>query len=138
MVLDQVAIFKGHLPEQTRELAKRAADNESFLCSNLNLLGATIFATMGVFESVIGAVKSAVKALFSSYDPLFKDHSYCSQAAHPLQVGYRVVDGVTDRLRDAILCALTATAYSLTILTSPLGIRNWVHVNILCTKAGFS
>ncbi len=138
MALDQVAIFKGHLPEQTRGLAKRAADNESFLCSNLNLLGATVFATMGVFENVIGTGKSVVYALFSPYDAFFKDHFYCSIVVHPLQVGYRAVDGVTDRLRDAALCAITATAYSFTILTSPLGIRNWVHANILCTKNGLS
>ncbi|GAB5410952.1 MAG: hypothetical protein ChlgKO_00660 [Chlamydiales bacterium] len=138
MPLIRVAIFKGRLPEQTIDLGLRAAKNRSFLCSNLNLLGATIFATMGVFENVIGAGKSTVYAFFSPYDAFFEDHSYCSMAAHPLHVGYRVVDGITDRLRDAALCAITATAYSFTILTSPLGIRNWVHANILCTENGLS
>lgn len=138
MRLIRVAIFKGHLPEQTINLGLRAAKNRSFLCSNANLLGATIFATMGVFENVIGAGKSVVYALFSPYDAFFKDHSYCSMTVHPFQVGYRAVDDVTDRMRDAALCTITATAYSLTILTSPLGIRNWVHTNILCTENGLS
>ena len=92
---------------------------------------------MGVFENVIGAGKTVINALFSPYKAKFENKIF-SILTHPLQVGYRAIDGVTDRLRDAILCALTATAYSLTILTSPLGIRNWVHVNILCTKAGLS
>lgn len=138
MALDRVAIFKGHLPIEVKELAARAANNSSFFCSNVNLLGATIFATMGVFENVIGAGKSVVNALFSKYDPYFKDKTFCSLTSHPFQVVYRAVDSVTDRLRDAILCALTATAYSLTILTSPLGLRNWVHVYILCTENGLS
>lgn len=137
MKMDRIAFFHGRLPEDAKELALRAEKNTSLVCANCNLLGATIYTTMGVFENIIGAAKSVVRAIFSEYKPYFTRKIFAIPA-HPFQVGYRAVDGVTDHLRDAILCAIATTGYSFTILTSPLGIRNWVHLNILCTKEGLS